>query len=62
MVCIITALILASHLVNLIADHISHLLLLFVNLDFDLSAELLLLKTIEVTDDFKSGLKDDGCN
>ena len=47
------------HLVDLVANDISHLLLFLIDLDFDLSSQFLLLKSIEVANNLKSWLKDD---
>lgn len=47
---------LGSHLVDLVADDIPHLLLLHVNLNLHLSSQFLLLKTVEIADDLKSWL------
>ena len=52
----------SDHLVNLITDHISHLLLLFIYLDFDLSSQLLLLKPIQVTYHLKPWLQYNRCD
>lgn len=46
-----------SHLVDLVADNVAHLLLLLVDLDLHLSPQLLLLKSIQVADYLESGLK-----
>lgn len=44
------------HLVGLVCEHVTHLFLLFVNLDLDLSSKFLLLEAIEVADYLKSRL------
>jgi hypothetical protein len=47
-----------SHLVDLITDHVSHLLLFLIYLNLNLSSQFLLLQTIEVANHLKSRLKD----
>ena len=49
---------LAYNLIDLITNDVTHLLFLFVDLDFDLPSKFLLLESIEVTDNFKSWLQD----
>ena len=45
-----------NYLVDLVAHHISHLFLLFVYLDFNLSSKFLLLEPVQIADDLKSRL------
>ena len=51
---------LIHHLLDLVANDVPHLLLLLVDLHLDLSPQLLLLHSIQVADDFKPRLQDDG--
>ena len=50
------------HLIDLVADHISHLLFLHVYLNLHLSSQFLLLETIEIADNLEPRLQDDGSN